>query len=277
MQPSTSPKPNLAPTPIVAAKKFRLSHRVAAFHWVAPEPTKHPVLLLHGFATSSAMNWVMTGWINPLLEAGHSVLAFDLPGHGDSGTPEDLEPYNRHALIGYINQLITTVGANKVHILGYSFGSRLGWQYCVEHPERVVSLGLGGTSPKDRLAMMRLDQVDAYLEDQSPITDPLTKSLMTIAETDPSKLAARLKLIRAAQRWPYDPETDVPDVPIVAVTGEKDQIAQDSPVMIEIAAANGHPNEFHWVPGRDHINVTSSRLFKDKIIEFFRRHDGRQK
>ena len=265
----------LTPQPRVRAKRYPLAHQVAGYLWSNPTPTQRSILLLHGFASSTEMNWVTTGWINPLLDAGYNVLAFDLPGHGESGSPQELAHYNRHALIGYINQLLTTAGIPQAHFLGYSFGSRLAWQYCVDHPERATSLSLGGSSPKDRLALMKMDQVEAYLSDGSPIADPLTRSLMQIAQRQPERLTALVKLIEAAQRWPYDPETQVPQVPVLGVSGEKDQIAQDSPVMIELAATNGLDNEFVWVPGRDHINVTSSRIFKKAVLEFTARHHER--
>ncbi len=269
-----APSP-LTPQPRVAANRYPLAHQVIGHHWRCPEPGGSTVFLLHGFASSTQLNWVNTGWINPLLDAGHSVLAFDLPGHGDSGAPEQLEHYNRHALIGYINQLLTTAGVSRAHFVGYSFGSRLAWQYCVEHPERALTLTLGGSSPKDRLALMNMAQLEAHLADGTPIEDPLTRSLVQLASRLPDRLPALVRLIQAAQRWPYDPETDVPQVPVLGVTGDQDDIAQDSPVMIELAKANGLDHDFVWVPGRDHINVTSSRVFKNAVLEFTARHDRR--
>ncbi|MDH3741650.1 MAG: alpha/beta hydrolase, partial [Hyphomicrobiales bacterium] len=33
-----------------------------------------PVLLIHGFASNSAINWVSTGWLKMLIEAGRQVI-----------------------------------------------------------------------------------------------------------------------------------------------------------------------------------------------------------
>ncbi|WP_230010629.1 alpha/beta fold hydrolase, partial [Microbacterium sp. Bi128] len=41
-----------------------------------------PVLLLHGFSSSSKLNWEDSGWLTALLEAGRRVITVDLPGHG---------------------------------------------------------------------------------------------------------------------------------------------------------------------------------------------------
>ena len=36
-----------------------------------------PVLLIHGFASNHAVNWVNTQWVKSLNKAGYRVVAFD--------------------------------------------------------------------------------------------------------------------------------------------------------------------------------------------------------
>ena len=43
-----------------------------------------PILLIHGFASNSAVNWVSTGWTETLVGDGRRVVAMDVRGHGDS-------------------------------------------------------------------------------------------------------------------------------------------------------------------------------------------------
>ena len=43
-----------------------------------------PVLLIHGFATNVAMNWVASGWVRALTEAGYRVV--------ESGDQISIEP-----------------------------------------------------------------------------------------------------------------------------------------------------------------------------------------
>jgi pimeloyl-ACP methyl ester carboxylesterase len=40
------------------------------------------VLLVHGVASSFEHNWLQSGWVDLLADAGREVVAFDLPGHG---------------------------------------------------------------------------------------------------------------------------------------------------------------------------------------------------
>jgi pimeloyl-ACP methyl ester carboxylesterase len=54
----------------------------------------HPILLVHGLASSFEHNWRATGWTDILADEGRTVLGVDLPGHGTSGAqdPAGLSP-----------------------------------------------------------------------------------------------------------------------------------------------------------------------------------------
>ena len=41
-----------------------------------------PIVLVHGFASTHAVNWVNTLWVKTLTEAGRRVIALDNRGHG---------------------------------------------------------------------------------------------------------------------------------------------------------------------------------------------------
>ncbi|WP_288580368.1 alpha/beta fold hydrolase, partial [uncultured Methylobacterium sp.] len=62
---------------------------------VAPkEGAGDPILLIHGFASNHAVNWVNTSWVRSLTGAGRRVIALDNRGHGRSGKLYDLEAYS---------------------------------------------------------------------------------------------------------------------------------------------------------------------------------------
>ena len=42
----------------------------------------HPILLVHGLASSFEHNWRATGWVDILADEGRTVIGVDLPGHG---------------------------------------------------------------------------------------------------------------------------------------------------------------------------------------------------
>ena len=41
-----------------------------------------PILLIHGFASSGAINWLNTGWVDALKAAGWQPITMDNRGHG---------------------------------------------------------------------------------------------------------------------------------------------------------------------------------------------------
>ncbi len=55
------------------------------------------MLLIHGFASNVATNWVNTGWVSDLVKDGYRVTAFDNRGHGLSQKLYGLEDYGRTA------------------------------------------------------------------------------------------------------------------------------------------------------------------------------------
>ena len=48
-----------------------------------------PILLIHGFASNSAVNWQSTNWMTTLTADGRRVIAMDLRGHGESARLTD--------------------------------------------------------------------------------------------------------------------------------------------------------------------------------------------
>ncbi|MFT3967536.1 MAG: alpha/beta hydrolase [Sphingobium sp.] len=102
-----------------------------------------PVLvMLHGNA-DHARSW---DWTARALRDRFHVVALDLRGHGDSDWSPDggyLAPYHVLDLV----ELVESLGAGRVAILGHSFGGNLSWHYAALYPDRVEKLvvvdGLG--------------------------------------------------------------------------------------------------------------------------------------
>ena len=55
--------------------------------------TGRPVVLLHGFLSSAAANWIEPGIAARLVAAGFRVIAPDCRGHGASAAPTELEAW----------------------------------------------------------------------------------------------------------------------------------------------------------------------------------------
>ncbi len=237
-----------------------------------------PVLLLHGFSSSSKLNWEDTGWLTALLEAGRRVITVDLPGHGRSGAPEDMDSYSPSRIRADLLQLVFDAGVRPLRdgdpssgldVIGYSLGSRLAWEFGATQHELVHRLVLGGPNVADPLADFDLIAAQRYLADGTPIADESTAGLLKMAMLLPSNnIFALLSLIEAIKTEPYDPAEAVPRMPMLLVAGEKDDRAATMPELAALGAKAGGMVEQLVLPARNHTNAITSRAFKQGAISF---------
>ena len=75
------------------------------------------------------------------------MIAIDLPGHGDTDSPADVERYQMERVTADLISLLDQVGVADVNWLGYSMGGRLVLYITLVIPERVRSTILAGASP----------------------------------------------------------------------------------------------------------------------------------
>ena len=249
-----------------------------AVHDPAVDAGLRPVLLLHGFSSSSKLNWEDTGWLAALLDAGRRVIMVDLPGHGRSGAPEDRDSYSPSKIRADLLQAAFDAGARPLHdgdpasgldVVGYSLGSRLAWEFAATQPEIVHRIVLGGPNTADPLAEFDLVAAQDYLADGTPIADESTARLLKMALLLPSNnIFALLSLVEAIKAEPYDPAEAVPHVPVLLVAGDQDERAGSLPQLAGLAQGAGALAEQLTLPGRNHTNAVTSRAFKQAAISF---------
>jgi pimeloyl-ACP methyl ester carboxylesterase len=75
-----------------------------------------------------------------LLKAGFRVIVPDQPGWGKSDKP-DLH-YSFHLLSYAMNQLLDTLHAGKVYLVGHSMGGMLAARFSMMYPDRIIKLVL---------------------------------------------------------------------------------------------------------------------------------------
>ena len=105
---------------------------------MSPPP---PVVLVHGFATSSARTWGENGWLDLLADAGRETVPIDILGHGTAEKPHDPAAYAD--LEGYVADRLPE---GPVDAIGFSMGARLllGVAITASHRfRRIVTLGVG--------------------------------------------------------------------------------------------------------------------------------------
>ncbi len=233
-----------------------------------------PVLLLHGFGSSSELNWHNTGWVSTLNDAGRSVITVDLPGHGRSSAPAAPDAYRPSRIRADLLQLLTDAGvvplaegnpASGVDIIGYSFGSRLAWELGATQPELVSRMVLGGPGSGDPLADFDLAGARASLAGGGEPADGATAELLRMAQLVPgNNMQALLGIVEAVKEEPFVPADVVPRMPLLLVAGDLDTFAAGAP---ELAELSGQA-EILLLPGRTHANAVTSRTFKEAAVSF---------
>lgn len=101
-----------------------------------------PVILLHGFAADSFINWRVPGVVRAL-KKHFRVISLDIRGHGRSEKPTDPNAYGLE-LVEDVRRLMDHIGIEKAHLVGYSMGGFITLAFTIHYPERLLSACAGG-------------------------------------------------------------------------------------------------------------------------------------
>lgn len=103
------------------------------------EASPRPVLCLHGFPETSYM-W--NGLMPAVAEAGHRILAPDLPGSGRSAA----DPPNTWArLVDAVERFVVALDLEPVVLVVHDWGGLIGLRWATEHPEHVAAMVISDT------------------------------------------------------------------------------------------------------------------------------------
>jgi pimeloyl-ACP methyl ester carboxylesterase len=105
-----------------------------------------PVLLLHGIPETHLM-WHR---VAPQLAEHHTVVATDLRGYGDSGTPAssaDHEPYSMRAIGRDQIEVMRQLGYHRFSVVGHDRGARCAYRLALDHPDSVLRLAVMDVVP----------------------------------------------------------------------------------------------------------------------------------
>ncbi|MDB5648690.1 MAG: alpha/beta hydrolase fold protein [Hyphomicrobiales bacterium] len=177
------------------------------FYREAGDRTKPPLLLLHGFPTSSHMFRDLI----PLLAESFHLVAPDLPGFGLSALPSrDKFTYSFENLAKVMGRFTEILGLQQFAIYIFDYGAPVGLRIAMAHPERVTAI--------------ISQNGNAYEEGLSEGWNPIERYWRD--PTDANRKALRDLLTPQSIRWQY--EHGVPDVSKISPDG----IALDSWYML---------------------------------------------
>src|SRR6266851_10136115 len=107
-----------------------------------------PIVLVHGFVSTAAVNWVHPGWVATLTKANRRVIALDNRGHGASTKLYDPAAYHSAIMADDVRALIDHLGLPRADVMGYSMGARNTAFLALGSPEHVRSAVLGGVGSR---------------------------------------------------------------------------------------------------------------------------------
>jgi pimeloyl-ACP methyl ester carboxylesterase len=227
---------------------------------------REPILLIHGFASTHAINWVNPSWVKTLTDAGRRVVALDNRGHGESEKLYDPALYATPLMAADARRLLTHLGIGLVDVMGYSMGARIAAYLALEEPKRVRSLvfgGLGfhlveggGLSPAIAEAM-EAPSLEA-------LADPTQRVFRAFAEQTKSDRAALAACIRGSRQTLTPGEVREIAAPTLVAVGTKDGIAGD-PHRLAALLPKGRALD---IPGRDHNLAVGDKVFKKAVLTF---------
>jgi pimeloyl-ACP methyl ester carboxylesterase len=238
---------------------------LATYTWGTPDAPA--VVIVHGFASSTRDNWVLTGWVRMLERAGYFVLGIDQRGHGLSDKPHEADDYTIRTLATDVETVLDTYLVEEARYVGYSLGARVGWEVAQDLEDRIPRVVLGGVPEGIPLARLDIEQVRAYIADGTPVTDATTQNYIALTERVPgndlSALLALAEGMRASRT--IDPDAShAPQQPVLFATGSQDAVIDGSRHLAS-AAPQGR---FFEIPGRHHFNAPGSRVFREAALAF---------
>jgi len=96
-----------------------------------------PVLMLHGWGANITLMQPLAERLAPL---GYTIYLFDMPGFGQTPPPPSAWGVPDYAAC--VIDALNTLNVSQVHLIGHSFGGRIGLVLGAEHPDRILKMAL---------------------------------------------------------------------------------------------------------------------------------------
>jgi pimeloyl-ACP methyl ester carboxylesterase len=231
-------------------------------------PNAEPIVLVHGFASNSYVNWVHPGWVATLTRAGRRVIALDNRGHGASSKLYDPADYEMALMADDVRALLDHLGIERADVMGYSMGARITAFLCLNHPARVRSAILGGLGVNliEGHSGGLAQTIVAALQAPSlaDVTHPVGRAFRSFAEQTKSDLKALAACMRRPRQSLSRAQVAGIRTPTLVAVGTNDEVAgsaQDLAALIPGAQALD-------IPDRDHMLAVGDKVFKAGVLDF---------
>lgn len=228
-----------------------------------------PLLLIHGFASNHAVNWVFPHWVKTLNGAGRRVVLFDNRGHGRSEKLYRPDDYHLSLMAADARNLLDHLAVETADIMGYSLGARIATAFALAYPARGRAFVFGGLGSKLFEAAGLGEPIAEALEAPSlaALRDGLGKTFRAFAETTKSDLRALAACARGGRRRFSSAELATIRAPVLIAVGTKDDIAGDPRPLAALLPAGSALA----IADRDHNRTVGDPAFKRAVLDFLTR------
>jgi pimeloyl-ACP methyl ester carboxylesterase len=236
---------------------------IVRHEWPGDEP---PVVLQHGFVSSTTGNWTNTRVVAALRATGRRVVGIDARGHGRSDAPHDPARYGEPRMARDVQEVVDDLGVERYDLVGYSMGAIVALLTAAADP-RVRRLVVGGVGAGivelggvDTRHVSRDALVEAFRTDDPDALPAAVRGFRRMADANGSDrlaLAAHAS-VRHAGPIPLDAVT----VPTLVLAGADDPLAVRPRVLAD--ALRGARLEL--VRG-DHLGALKDPRFTAALVE----------
>ena len=226
-----------------------------------------PIVLVHGFASNSKVNWVATGWVETLTAAGYRVIALDNRGHGASEGPHDPDLYGTATHMAEdVRRLMDHLGVARADVMGYSMGAWITAHLALAHPERLRSAILSGLAYAMVTGLGGQETIAAALEAKSAadVVSAKGRAYRAFAEQTGSDLLALAACMRGSRRPVPAEGLAKLALPVLIAVGTKDDVAGS----VEDLAALIPGSRTLAIPNRDHMQAVGDKVHKQGVLAF---------
>ena len=224
-----------------------------------------PVILLHGFAADTNLNYVRSGILDRLLDEGYRVIALDARGHGLSAKPHNPGAYADDAAGKDVQALLDETAIDACAVVGYSMGAGTLLRLAGHEPRIVVCvvLGVGETTlGTDARADRRASMLDAFRTDDPESLPEYAKAFRTMADAIHADREALAAVLAADEPSSVAGVADIAQ-PVLVIAGV-DDVHAGAPEPLAERIPNATSAR---VPG-DHFTSPSQPALHDAVVEF---------
>lgn len=229
-----------------------------------------PIVAIHGFASNGDINWVQTGWVEALVDAGYQAIIIDNRGHGASQKLYDPVYYPAREMAKDAANLIAHLDVGPAVLLGYSMGARISAFAAMDAPERVRAVVFGGLGINMIRGLPDSDQIIEGLlaPNLSDVTQKTARQFRIFAEHTKSDLKALAACMAASRSKITEQDIGQIGVPALVAVGSEDGVG-GAP---EPLAALMPQGEAMVIERRDHMRATGDPQFKHGVLSFLNNH-----